>query len=298
MSLPIYGAIEAGGTKFVVALATGPNEILARTTLPTTTPPETLAAVVAFLNQAEDKHGKLSSLGVASFGPIDLHLESPTYGYITSTPKAAWRQTNVLGVLKESFSVPMGFDTDVNGAALAECRWGAAQSVDSCLYITVGTGIGGGFACGGRTLQGLVHPEMGHVRIQQLPQDEFPGECPFHQNACVEGLASGPALEKRWGCPGHELPPEHEAWTLQVDYLAQALVNMIVVLSPECVVLGGGVMKQSHLFPPLRIRVRELLNGYLEAPQILEENQDYIVPPLLGDNAGLLGALALGMDAG
>ena len=297
MISPIYGAIEAGGTKFIVALATGPNEVLARASLPTTTPRETLAAVVAFLKQAEQEHGKLSALGVASFGPIDLHRGSATYGHITSTPKAGWAQTNVLGVLEQSFPLPIGFDTDVNGAALAECRWGAAQSVDSCLYITVGTGIGGGFASDDRTLKGLIHPEMGHVRVQQLPQDDFAGVCPFHQNQCVEGLASGPALERRWGSSAHELPPEHEAWTWQVDYLAQALVNIIVVLSPECIVLGGGVMKQAHLFPPLRTRVRELLNGYLEAPQILEENDNYIVPPGLGDNAGLLGALALGIDS-
>jgi fructokinase len=203
----------------------------------------------------------------------------------------------LLGALKASFPVLMGFDTDVNGAALAECRWGAARSVDSCLYITVGTGIGGGFASHGRTLQGLIHPEMGHVRIQQRPEDTFPGVCPFHKNACVEGLASGPALEQRWGRPAHELPPDHQAWEWEADYLAQALVNMIVVLSPECVVLGGGVMKQAHLFAPIRARVRELLNGYLFAPQILEDAQDYIVPPGLGDNAGLLGALALAMDA-
>jgi len=297
MTLPIYGAIEAGGTKFVVAVATGPNEVLKQTVLPTTVPGATLEAVVAFLKEAEDEYGKLAALGVASFGPVDLHRGSVTYGRITSTPKPGWAQADVLGVLGKAFPVPTGFDTDVNGAALAECRWGAARTVESCLYVTVGTGIGGGFADHVRTLQGLIHPEMGHVRVQRMPEDDFDGVCPFHGNHCVEGLASGPALAARWGCPAPEMPPDHVGWLWQVDYLAQALVNMIVVLSPECVVLGGGVMKQAHLFPPLRMRVRDLLNGYLESPKILEANQDYIVPPGLGDSAGLLGALALGMDA-
>ena len=293
----IYGAIEAGGTKFVVALMASPEEVLARTTLPTTTPDETMAGVIDFLRQSQSEQGAMEALGVASFGPIDLHRTSATYGYITSTPKRGWANTDVLGMLRAAFPVPMGFDTDVNGAALAECLWGAAKAVKSCLYVTVGTGIGGGFVSHGRTLQGLIHPEMGHLRVQRLDGDTFEGVCPYHHHHCVEGLASGPALEARWGVVATDLPPEHEAWRWQVDYLAQALVNGIVVLSPECLVLGGGVMQQAHLFPRIRLRVRELLNGYLQAPEILKDMETFICPPGLGGDAGLMGALALAMNA-
>ncbi|MFT4640507.1 MAG: fructokinase [Verrucomicrobiales bacterium] len=293
----LYGAIEAGGTKFVCAVGTGPEEILQRETIPTSTPEVTLERTVSFFEKAQRDHRTLTSIGIASFGPIDCHPGSRTYGLITSTPKEGWANTDFVGMLGHAFHLPIGFDTDVNAAALAEWRWGCARGLSNCLYVTVGTGIGGGFVMNGETLKGLIHPEMGHVRVQRLPADHFEGNCPYHYHECLEGLASGPAMEKRWGKKADALPSDHQAWVWQADYLAQAIVNWIVILSPEAIVLGGGVMQQSHLFVPIRRRVRELLNDYIQAQPILAESRDYIRPPGLGTDSGILGALALAMDA-
>mgnify|MGYP003628732583 CR=1 FL=1 len=293
----LYGAIEAGGTKFVCAVGTGPREVVRRKTIPTTTPTATLQETISFFKEAEREFGVLQAMGIASFGPIDCHVGSPTYGQITSTPKAGWAKTDMVGMLSEAFDIPMGFDTDVNAAALAEWRWGCARGLGTCLYVTVGTGIGGGFVVNGQTLKGLLHPEMGHVRVQRLAEDFFSGNCPYHHHQCLEGLASGPALEKRWGVRADTLPEDHQAWVWQADYMAQAIVNWIVTLSPEAIALGGGVMQQSHLFSPIRSRVSELLNDYIQAPPILNEAPDYIQPPGLGIDSGILGAFALSMDA-
>ena len=293
----LYGAIEAGGTKFVCAAATGPDHLMDRVIIPTTTPEETIGRTMAFFGETQEKHGDLVAMGVASFGPIDCRVKSSTYGYITSTPKEGWANTDLVGALGEALPVPISFDTDVNGAALAEWRWGAAKGLGTCLYVTVGTGIGGGFVVNGQSLKGLLHPEMGHVRVSRLPEDIFEGICPYHRGQCLEGLASGPAIERRWGVKASTLPPGHVAWRFQADYLAQALVNWIVVLSPETIVLGGGVMQQAHLFPPIRSRVRALLNGYVRAREILSDDPRYIRAPGLGTESGILGALALAMAA-
>jgi fructokinase len=230
---------------------------------------------------------------VASFGPVDLDPESPTYGTITSTPKPGWAGTDVRGRLGLAFGVPVGFDTDVNGAALGEHRWGAAQDVSTFVYLTVGTGIGGGGLVRGRPLHGLVHPEMGHMRVPHDRQrDPFPGICPYHGD-CLEGLAAGPALETRWDQPGEKLSHDHPAWALEAEYLALGLTNLILTLSPERIILGGGVMARRHLFPLIRTRVQRLLAGYVTAPAVLDEIDRYIVPPALGDRAGVLGAIAL-----
>lgn len=283
------GAIEAGGTKFVCGIATENGEILERVSFPTETPEKTLENVINFF-----KNKEIEAMGVGSFGPIDLDLNSKTYGYITKTPKKNWSDFNLLGELKKYFNIPMLFDTDVNGAALGEATWGAAKGLKNCLYLTIGTGIGGGALVSGELVHGMLHPEMGHILVTKHPEDNYKGKCPFHKN-CFEGLAAGPAIEERWGVKAYNLPKDHKAWELEAYYIAQALVNYILILSPEKIILGGGVMKQEQLFPLVRKYVKELLNGYVQTDEILSDIDNYIVYPELGDNAGLLGAVALAL---
>jgi fructokinase len=275
------GGVEAGGAKFVCAIGSGPDDLV-RATIPTTTPAETLARVIEFFHS---QARSIAALGVASFGPVDLEPGSPTFGFITSTPKPEWSNVDICGVLRRALGGPIAFETDVNAAALAEARWGAAQGLNNILYITVGTGIGGGALVDGLPLHGLVHPEMGHILIpQNRDEDPFPGACPFHGN-CLEGLASGHAMERRWGVKAQFLEPDHPAWRLEAHYLGLALANLVCVLSPRRIVIGGGVMHNLDLFPMIRENLREALNGYVQAPDV--------VPPLLGDDAGVLGAIAL-----
>lgn len=296
--MDIYGGIEAGGTKFVCAVGTGPEDVRAETHFPTTTPQETIARAVRFFREQQERLGRpLTAIGIASFGPLDLLPQSPTFGSITATPKPGWQNVDLMGEVRRELGVPVGVDTDVNGAALAESRWGAAQGLDTFIYLTVGTGIGGGGMAGGTLLHGMLHPEMGHIRIPHDRQkDPFEGCCPFHGD-CLEGLACGPAIEKRWGAPPETLPPDHPAWALEAHYLALALVNFICTLSPQRIILGGGVMNRRQLFPMIRREVRELLNGYIPTPQILQDVDTYIVPPALGERVGVLGAIALAMTA-
>jgi fructokinase len=290
----MFGAIEAGGTKFVCAVGTGPSD-LETVQIPTTSPQDTIAAAVTFLRIRAG--GQLQAVGIASFGPIDLHAGSPTFGHITSTPKREWRNFDLAGTVRQALGVPVGFDTDVNGAALGEARWGAGRGLSDFVYLTVGTGIGGGAVAGGRMVHGLIHPEMGHVRVpHDTARDPYAGVCPYHGD-CLEGLASGPALEARWGRPAGELPPDHPAWALEAHYLALGLANYVCILSPQRIVLGGGVMQQPHLFAPIRKELVRLLNGYIQAPEILERTEEFIVPPLLGSRAGVLGGLVLAEQA-
>ncbi|MEW4368816.1 ROK family protein [Paenibacillus kandeliae] len=281
------GAIEAGGTKFVCGIGTEDGQILERASFPTETPEITMKNVVAFFE------GKgIEALGIGSFGPIDPIVGSPTYGYITTTPKPHWGQFNLVGHLKQHFDIPMSFDTDVNGAALGEYTWGAARGLDSCMYITVGTGIGAGAVVDGKMLHGLSHPEMGHILVRRHPEDTFEGFCPYHGD-CLEGMAAGPAIEKRWNIKGSDLTPDHPAWEMEAYYLAQALMSYVLILSPQKIIMGGGVMKQEQLFPLIRTKLVELLNGYVQHPSLSEHLDQYIVYPELGDNAGLCGAIAL-----
>lgn len=281
------GAIEAGGTKFVCGIGTEDGTVLERVSFPTTTPEETMAQVFNFF---ADKG--VEAIGAGFFGPIDPVKGSPTYGSITTTPKPHWSNFNVVNALKERFDVPVGFDTDVNGAALGEHTWGAAQGLDSCLYITIGTGVGAGAVVDGKLIHGLSHPEMGHIVVRRHPDDTYEGTCPYHKD-CLEGLAAGPSLGKRWGVTGAELTPDHPAWEMEAYYLAQALMNYVLVLSPQRIVMGGGVMKQQQLFPLIRKKLQDLLNGYVSHPSLNQDIDQFIVPPGLGDNAGLCGALAL-----
>ena len=291
----LYGAVEAGGTKFVCCAGTGPENLRAETRFPTTTPEETIGRAITFLRQQRDAHGPLAGVGIASFGPIDLDRDSATWGHVTSTPKPGWAGADLAGPVAAALAVPVAFDTDVNGAALAEGRWGAARGLDDFVYVTVGTGIGGGVVSGGQLVHGLVHPEIGHMMIPRKGEaDDFGGVCPFHGD-CLEGLASGPAIEARWGRPAAELPPDHPAWALEAEVLALACVNLTVTLSPERIILGGGVMHQRHLFPEIRKQLQERLAGYVRTPEILDRIDAYVVPPGLGDRAGVFGALALAL---
>ena len=293
---PLCGAVEAGGTKFVCMVGTGPADMREQTRIATLTPDSTLRETLSFFRAAADRHGPLAAVGIASFGPIDLHVGSPTFGFITSTPKPGWANVDIAGAIRAALGVPIGFDTDVNAAALAEWKWGAAQGLDTFIYLTVGTGIGGGGLVNGRRMHGLVHPEMGHVRIpHDVAADPFAGICPFHGD-CLEGLASGPAMNARWLQPAEQLPDDHPGWTLEARYLALALVNFICTLSPERIVIGGGVMSRELLYPLVRRQVVDLLSNYIRAPR-LQSIEDYIVAPWLGSHAGVLGALALAQAA-
>jgi fructokinase len=284
-----YGGIEAGGTKWVCAVGTGPDNLRVTTRFPTTTPEETLGQAIAFFRE----QGPVAAIGVGSFGPIDVHQGSSSYGCITTTPKPGWRDADVVGPLRRALDVPIGFDTDVNAAALGEWRWGAAQGLDTLVYITVGTGIGGGVIAAGNILHGLLHPEIGHMRIpHDRTRDPFAGACPFHGD-CLEGLAAGPALGARWGVRGEQLPPDHAAWALEAHYLALACSNLVCTLSPQRIILGGGVMHQPGMIENIQREVKSLLNGYVQSPAIEQSIDTYITLPGLGDRAGVLGAIAL-----
>lgn len=274
------GGIEAGGSKFVCAIGSGPDD-LDSVEIPTTTPEETVGRVIEFFSL----RGRVETVGIGSFGPIDPDPQSATFGYIMSTPKMAWRDFNLAGAIRESLHVKVAFDTDVNAAALGEFRWGAAQGLHTFLYLTVGTGVGGGGMLDGRLLHGRRHPEMGHIRIpHDRERDPFPGNCPYHGD-CLEGLAAAPAIEARWRQSPNDLPNGHPAWDLEAHYLALGIANLSLVLSPQRIILGGGIMRRNELYPMVRAKVSGLLKGYIEAPEI--------VPPGLGARAGVLGAIAL-----
>ncbi|HEX3045149.1 MAG TPA: ROK family protein [Bacillota bacterium] len=300
----LVGAIEAGGTKFICAVGKGPGDgILAKASFPTGDQPgRLLDQITGWFKEQERIFGEMGSLGIASFGPVDLNPHSTTYGYITSTPKTSWKNTDLLGRIQQAFpGIPIGFDTDVNGAALGEHTWGNAVGLADFVYITIGTGIGAGGMMGGQLIHGLIHPEMGHIFIPREMGDEFPGVCPFH-GSCWEGLCSGPALQRRSGLAAEDLPPDHPAWVLETKYIAYAVANIACILSPERIIIGGSVRKAGQLgegrfFTMVREQVRRILNGYIASP-VLEQGIDgYIVPPLLGDNAGICGAIALGHQA-
>jgi fructokinase len=293
----LYGGIEGGGTKFICAVGSGPGDLRAEARIPTTTPDETLSRAITFFKEQERTLGKLAAIGMASFGPIDPRPGSPTYGQIMPTPKPGWTGADLVSPLKAAFENPIGFDLDVNAAALAEWLWGALKNCDPAVYITIGTGIGGGIMINGRLVHGLLHPEMGHVLLpHDRAADPFEGTCPFHGD-CFEGLANGPAMEKRWGQNAETLPPDHPAWELEANYISMALAGFIYTLSPERIVLGGGVMGQRQLFPMIHREVKTILNGYVQSPQVLEHIEDYIVPTGLGGKAGVLGAIALAQQA-
>src|SRR5271170_7783469 len=292
----IFGAVEAGGTKFVVALGNERGEILAQERFPTTDPGSTLAATSAFLRRGRT-FGSLAAIGVGSFGPVELDKSSARYGFITKTPKPGWSGTDIAGTLAREFACPIGFDTDVNAAALSEHRWGAARDVDNLVYLTIGTGIGGGVIVDGSPIHGLMHPEIGHIYPRRHPLDGgFDGVCPFHGD-CLEGVASGPAILARTGASLQQLDDTHPQWEIEADYLGQLCAQLVVTVSPQRIVLGGGVMSQARLLPMVRQRAQHWLGGYIDRREILTGLDRYVVAPALGDQAGVLGGLVLAMDA-
>lgn len=292
VDMKLYGGIEAGGTKIVCIVASGPHDIIAESRFPTTFPTETIEKMIRFFQEQMKEH-PLAALGIGTFGPADLDPDSSTFGYITTTPKPGWSNVDLAGPLRETLQIPVAFDTDVNAAVLAEQRWGAGAGIDPLLYFTIGTGIGMGGIINGNLMHGLTHPEAGHMLIHHdLKEDPFEGSCPYHKD-CFEGLASGYAMNKRWGQPAQTLPDDHPAWALETTYIATALMGIICTLSPKRIILGGGVMENKHLFPLIRQKTLEFLNGYVQSAAILDDIDQFIVPPGLGNRAGALGTIAL-----
>lgn len=291
-----YGGVEAGGTKFICIVASGPDEILAQERFPTTNPTETIGKTIEFF-QPFVKSKQLDAIGIASFGPVDLDTQSKTYGYITTTPKPGWAQADLLGSIQRALGVPCAFDTDVNAAAQGEYFWiPDNHGLDPFLYITVGTGIGVGVIVNGKTLHGLIHPEAGHMFIpHDRLADPFPGVCPFHED-CMEGLASGPSMANRWGQPAETLPNDHPGWDLEARYIAYMISNLILNFSPKRVVLGGGVPQHFGLIEMVRTYVQQQINGYVRSPKVLENIDQLIVSPALGNRAGVMGAIALAIS--
>lgn len=287
----MLGGIEAGGTKFVCAVGKEDGTIIDRLEIPTTMPDETIEKVIQYFRQFS-----LQAIGIGSFGPVDNDKTSKTYGTITATPKTGWRHYPFLQTVKNEMEIPVGFNTDVNAAALGEFLFGEAKDIDSCLYMTIGTGIGAGAIVEGRLLQGLSHPEMGHIYIRRHPEDEYQGKCPYHKD-CFEGLASGPAIEARWGKKAADLSDINQVWELEGYYIAQALAQYILILAPKKIILGGGVMKQKQVFPYIYQYVPKIMNSYFDFSELSESICDYIVSPRLGGNAGIIGTLVLANQA-
>lgn len=286
-----YASLETGGTKCVCAIGSDPQHIEDYQIFPTLTPQETLPEVIKYF-QTHIPTYNIKAMGITSFGPIDVNTNSIRFGYITSTPKIEWQSTDLVGTVKRELGISkVAFDTDVNGAALAEGKWGAAIGLDTFIYITVGTGIGVGVIVNGKPLHGMLHPEGGHIILPIHPKDPSVGFCPFHKN-CFEGLASGPTFDKRWGIPAYELDDTHLAWELEINYLATGIANFACSHSPQRIILGGGISKRTSIFPSLRAKVQELLSGYLRTDQILNKIDQYIVPPSL-NHSGLLGGLLM-----
>ena len=285
------GALEAGGTKMVCAIGDETGKIYEQESFPTVTPEETLPQLLDYF-----KGKKIEALGIACFGPIDLDRDSDTYGYITTTPKTAWMNTDIAGYFANGLNVPVGFDTDVNGSLLGEVTYGQAKGLGDAVYYTIGTGVGAGVMSGGKLVHGAMHPEAGHMLLRVREDDPMPeGICPFH-GACLEGMAAGPSIEKRWGKKAIEMKYDAKVWDLEAYYLAQCMVTTTLMLSPKIIILGGGVMHQTQLFPLVREKTRELLNGYIKNDTV-NDMDHYIVPASLHDDQGIMGCLKLGFDA-
>ena len=292
MKKPIYGGIETGGTKFVCAVGHEDGTLLKKIRLETGEPEQTMDKVADFFRPFYQEDG-LRRIGMGSFGPIDAEIHSASYGFITSTPKPGWQDTNIVGMLRSRLEVDVVFDTDVNAAALGESLWGASRDLDPSLYVTIGTGIGGGYIKDGKPLHGMSCPEMGHIRLpHDWSRDPFQGVCQYHGD-CFEGLASGRSLHERLGRPAEKIAADHPAWELEIDYISHALANFVLILSPRIIILGGGVMNNIFLFDGIRKKVREKLNNYVQTREIMENIDQYIVPPQLGGDAGVLGSVAL-----
>ncbi|MCR4960891.1 MAG: ROK family protein [Lachnospiraceae bacterium] len=284
------GALEAGGTKMVLAIGDETGKIFEQKSIPTLTPEETMPEMIAYFKEKE-----VEALGIGCFGPICLDKSDEKYGYITTTPKLAWRDYPIAIEFEKALGIPVGFDTDVNGSCLGEATYGDAAGLKNVIYITIGTGIGAGIMVEGNLVHGNLHPEAGHMILKRHPRDTYEGKCPYHKE-CFEGLAAGPAIEARWGRSAKEIPEGHEAMDMEAWYIAQALMTYILVLAPEKIILGGGVMHRMELFPLIRKYVKEFIAGYVSTKQ-LDDIDGYIVPASLHDDQGIMGCLVLGMNA-
>jgi len=295
--MALFAGIEAGGTKMRCAIGDGEGNIIDEIRFETATPSINIPQIIQYFQQKRVSH-PFESMGIATFGPLCLDESKPEYGHVIKSPKLEWVDFDFLGSVQSAIDVPTGFDTDVNGAVLAESLWGHGVGLDNVIYLTIGTGIGGGAMIGGKLCHGAMHPEMGHIYIPHNTEaDPFEGVCPYH-NDCFEGLASGPAMKARWQVDSAlDLPPDHEAWALEAQYLAYALTNYILTLSPLRIIMGGGVMKQAHLFSKIRKNVQTLLNGFVHHDSVMHNIDTMIVPPKLGQEAGLCGAFALAIQA-
>ncbi len=281
-----FGALEAGGTKMICAVGTEDGTILDQISIPTKTPQETIPRIIEYFQDKE-----ILSLGIGSFGPVDVNPKSDTYGYILDTPKLAWKGYDLIGNIKKSLNVPIELDTDVNGSCLGEMTFGCGKNLNNVIYITIGTGIGVGIGIEGKLVHGMLHPEAGHILMNRHPDDPFKGWCTYH-GTCFEGMAAGPAIEKRWGKKPIELSHEDKVWELEAYYIAQALTSYIMILSPQIIILGGGVMHQTQLFPKIRLKTLEMVSGYINTKELRNIDQ-YIVPASLNDNQGIMGAIQL-----
>ena len=284
------GALEAGGTKMVCAIGDESGKIYEQVSIPTETPEITMPRLISYFEER-----KIEALGIGCFGPIDPDKKPETYGYITSTPKLAWADYNIVGTMEKSLMIPVGFDTDVNGSVLGEVTFGQAKGKKCVVYVTIGTGVGAGIYIEGKLLHGMLHPEAGHILLTQRQDDTYEGTCPYHKT-CLEGLAAGPAIEARWGRKAVELKDDARVWDLEAYYIAQAIVNYILILSPQMIILGGGVMHQEQLFPKIRSYVKKMMNGYIKTKEMADLDH-YIVPASLHDDQGIMGALELGRRA-
>ncbi len=285
----LYGALEAGGTKMVVAIGDENGKILEQKSIPTVEPDITMPKIIEYFEGKD-----IRALGIACFGPVDLRRESPTYGYITTTPKLKWANFDIVGTMKKALSIPVGFDTDVNGSLLGEVTYGQAKGLTDAVYLTIGTGVGGGILSNGKLVHGMLHPELGHMKMVAHPDDKYKGHCPFH-GQCLEGMAAGPAIEDRWSKKAIELKDDDKVWEIEAWYIAQSLVTLILTISPQKIILGGGVMHQEQLFPLIRGKVLEMLNGYLKTKE-LSDIDNYIVPASLHDDQGIMGCIKLAID--
>lgn len=288
----MIAGIELGGTKCVAILGTGPDDIRDRVTVPTTDPATTLGGLEAVLDR-----WRFDALGIAAFGPLDLTPGVPGFGSVAATPKPGWSGTPLHARLSARYATPTAIQTDVVGAALAEGLWGAARGLSDHVYITIGTGVGVGVVAGGRPVGGVAHGEAGHMRIARAPGDGFAGQCRFHGD-CVEGLVSGPALALRTGLAGSAIPRDHPVWDAVVHDIAMLLHNLVVTLAPARIAIGGGIPTQRpELLPRIRIALTESLAGYGMFDRYAIELDTRIGPPGLGDMAGPLGAIAVGLSA-
>ncbi len=284
------GVLEAGGTKMLCAVGDETGKIYEQISIPTGTPENTMPEIISYFKDKE-----IEALGIGCFGPIDPDIHSKTYGYITSTPKPSWGNYNIVGAIREKIPIPIGFDTDVNSSVLGEVTFGQARNKKCVVYVTIGTGIGAGICIEGKLLHGMLHPEAGHIMLQKRADDTYHGKCPYH-GICMEGLASGPAIEERWQKKPAALADNHAVWDLEAYYIAQALANYILILSPDLIILGGGVMQQKQLFPMVRSYVKEMLGGYIKTKE-MKHLEEYIVPESLGGNQGIMGCLELARRA-